>query len=161
MLGLRKTAATSTSTSQPVGTKLPNELGLYDMSGNVSEWCWDWYGTDYPTGAVADYAGAAAGTSRVRRGGQWNNDITPNFTLASRYSSNPILQNYGIGFRVVRPASSADKERTPIPGRSAGVKPKRNPRNRGSCGIGREKPKLYVRCFRNFYYGYENPIECY
>ena len=63
-------ATNSGSTTHPVGTKLPNELGLYDMSGNVWEWCWDWY-SSYPAGTQADYRGAASGTLRVVRGGSW------------------------------------------------------------------------------------------
>ena len=55
-----------------VGCYLPNAWGLYDMHGNVSEWCLDWLG-DYPTEAVADPAGADWGDYRVRRGGSWIN----------------------------------------------------------------------------------------
>ena len=54
-----------------VKKKSPNGYGLYDMSGNVWEWCWDWYG-DLPTSLEADYAGAASGSIRVKRGGNWN-----------------------------------------------------------------------------------------
>jgi len=53
-----------------IGTKKPNELGLYDMSGNVGEWCWDIYG-DYPSGPCTNPQGASSGTSRVTRGGHW------------------------------------------------------------------------------------------
>ena len=54
----------------PVGTKQPNELGIYDMNGNVWEWCSDWAG-EYPVSPQRDSKGPASGTYRVRRGGGW------------------------------------------------------------------------------------------
>ena len=60
--------------THPVGTKQPNELGLYDMSGNVAEWCWDFY-DDYPSGATKDPTGATSGTYRIVRGGSWMSSI--------------------------------------------------------------------------------------
>jgi formylglycine-generating enzyme required for sulfatase activity len=94
-------ATNSGSTTHPVGTKLPNELGLYDMSGNVWEWCWDWYDS-YPTGTQADYRGAASGTDRVLRGGGWGSDASY-AAVATRYGRDPNVRNGAIGFRVVRP----------------------------------------------------------
>ncbi len=94
------TLENSNSTTHTVGTLLPNELGLYDMSGNVSEWCWDWDGT-YPVGAVTDYTGAVSGTNRIARGGGFNRNAS-NATVASRYSSGPYTQGQNIGLRVVR-----------------------------------------------------------
>jgi len=61
------------STTHPVGTETANELGLFDMSGNVFEWCSDWYAASYPAGALTSDSdagrGAASGMYRVRRGG--------------------------------------------------------------------------------------------
>ena len=60
----------SGGTSHPVGQKNPNGWGLYDMHGNVHEWCQDWLG-NYPGGSVTDPQGPATGSYRVERGGYW------------------------------------------------------------------------------------------
>ena len=57
-----------------VGTKQANKYGIYDMSGNVWEWCWDWYSSSTPSGGQSNPTGAASGSFRVMRGGSWRND---------------------------------------------------------------------------------------
>jgi len=92
-------SANSGNTTHPVGQKKPNAWGLYDMHGNVWEWCADWYG-DYPKGAVTEPQGPASGTSRVLRGGSWVWD--PEYCRsAKRRDDTPDGRDYGCGFRVV------------------------------------------------------------
>ncbi|MBO4797072.1 MAG: SUMF1/EgtB/PvdO family nonheme iron enzyme, partial [Verrucomicrobia bacterium] len=90
--------------AQPVGQKLPNAWGLYDMHGNVWEWCLDWYGS-YPTTAVTDPTGAASGSSRVCRGGGWYDRPFICRSACRRQSS--VGQSDYYGFRVVLAADEA------------------------------------------------------
>jgi formylglycine-generating enzyme required for sulfatase activity len=85
--------------TQPVGAKKPNELGLYDMSGNVRQWCWDWHG-DLQTN-VADPKGSQHGFRRVWRGGSW---LGADFACMPAYRGDLAANGAGPdqGFRVVR-----------------------------------------------------------
>ena len=94
-------------TTHEVGTKLPNAFGLYDMSGNVWEWCWNWYTDSYDTTTEgeSDPTGSSAGSYRVRRGGGWNG-ISDLCAVSCRRSERPdIRYNNFLGFRVVRQAN--------------------------------------------------------
>jgi len=86
-------------TTNPVGQKKPNAWGLFDMHGNVWEWCADWYG-DYPKGAVTDPEGLASGAARVVRGGDWGG-IPEDCRSANRSQSTPGYRSNNCGFRVV------------------------------------------------------------
>jgi formylglycine-generating enzyme required for sulfatase activity len=98
--GSGEAGATTTLRSNPVGSKLANELGLYDLTGNVLEWVWDWYGT-FPTGTVTDYRGPASGFYRTERGGSWNY-VESSCTLARQAWDGPSGRSNTLGFRVVR-----------------------------------------------------------
>jgi formylglycine-generating enzyme required for sulfatase activity len=90
----------SGGSTHSVGSKEPNGLGLYDMSGNVWEWCWDWY-EDYLPVARTNPSGAYAGTHRVIRGGSCY-DSAAFIRTSFRYSFVPSNRGVGVGFRVVR-----------------------------------------------------------
>ncbi|MDR3182653.1 MAG: formylglycine-generating enzyme family protein [Planctomycetaceae bacterium] len=88
----------SGNTTHKVGTKQANAWGLYDMHGNVWEWCNDWY-RYYPTGSVTDPIGASSGSDRVYRGGSWF-DFASHCRSAIRLSSAPVHPSYRLGVRV-------------------------------------------------------------
>jgi len=90
----------SGSTTHIVGTKAPNALGLYDMSGNLFEWCWDWWGS-YSANAQSNPTGPASGSYRVVRGGYWHYSAYY-CRVANRSGGSPYGSNGLIGFRLCR-----------------------------------------------------------
>ncbi|GAP73481.1 hypothetical protein SAMD00024442_96_3 [Candidatus Symbiothrix dinenymphae] len=95
-----KSPGTAGYGTQPVGTKAPNELGIYDMSGNLWEWCSDWDG-DYSSDSQTNPTGAITGSRRVLRGGSWYDN--GGCRVSFRYNFSPNSRAGHIGFRLVLP----------------------------------------------------------
>jgi formylglycine-generating enzyme required for sulfatase activity len=87
----------------PAGSLPPNAWGLYELHGNVWEWCWDWYAA-YPPGDAADPAGPAAGVDRAKRGGGWAG-AAAYLRSGNRGYDLPDARRADLGFRLVRNAS--------------------------------------------------------
>src|SRR5260370_28199766 len=88
--------------THPVGTKLPNAFGLFDMHGNVSEWCQDWYHDSYNSAPTDGSAWLTGGEQRRRvlRGGSWTS-VAISLRSPDRNSDAPFFRNDNRGFRVV------------------------------------------------------------
>jgi formylglycine-generating enzyme required for sulfatase activity len=97
----------SNKQTHPVGQKKPNAWGLYDMHGNVFEWCGDWF-NEYPKGAVSDPTGPKEGVLRVFRGGSWQFGAASGRS-ATRFFTAPFGRGDWIGFRVALSSSQIPK----------------------------------------------------
>lgn len=92
----------SMGVTHEVGTKLPNSLGLYDMSGGVWEWLYDWYDNAVYTENVLNLQGAQKGTDRVLRGGSWCDEAYACCVTRRFHNAHPYIPHFYFGFRYCR-----------------------------------------------------------
>jgi formylglycine-generating enzyme required for sulfatase activity/flavodoxin len=97
-------------TTVPVGSFAPNDWGLYNMHGNVREWCWDYYGA-YSAESPTDPTGPASGSLRVNRGGGWN-DYAKHLRSAYRAATPPNNVSFNLGLRLVLGTAAGAREVT-------------------------------------------------
>jgi formylglycine-generating enzyme required for sulfatase activity len=97
----------------PVGSFTPNKWGLYDMHGNIAEWCWDWYG-EYETDIQTDPSGPVSGKWRVARGGSWRNSKPRHLRSAYRLSLTPTWYGSNMGIRLVRSSTQEQPQTTAV-----------------------------------------------
>ena len=100
-------SSNSNDATHEVGTMFPNAFGLYDMSGNIFEWCWNWFTDSYDTETEggSDPTGSSAGSLRVNRGGGWS--YSSDYCAVSfRNCFNPNNRSSNLGFRLVRASSN-------------------------------------------------------
>ncbi len=111
--------------THPVGEKKPNAWGLYDMNGNVWQWCHDWYGSGYYVkSATEDPEGNPRGLSRVRRGGAWNY-AARKCRSGKRFDGRPGSHGGDTGLRVALVLDDTALERAKISGTTDGAEPSR------------------------------------
>ena len=101
-------SSNSSSSTHQVGTKAPNELGVYDMCGNVWEWCSDWF-NDYSSSPTSNPTGPTSGSRRVLRGGSWGYYAIDCRVTIRNYAT-PDLRYDGLGFRLVYDISKVDTD---------------------------------------------------
>ena len=95
--------------TSPVGSFGANGYGLYDMAGNVWEWCWDWYDSSYyaTSNGRTDPRGPASGAFRIFRGGDWSNSTDASHArCADRNGNTPVSLGFNVGFRLARSSVS-------------------------------------------------------